>query len=168
MAWKRKILVVANVTAASDELLDALCDRAQTEPAAFTLIVPATTAGGGGVAAQAKLTAALERLRAAGLQVDGAIGDGDPTIAVTEAWDPRRYDEIIVSTLPSALSKWLQTDLPHRISKLTGAPVSHVESAPPRPVHETVAAKLPEKHGVMTPLNVLAWGGGGHDTHSTH
>jgi hypothetical protein len=133
MAWKRKILVVANVTAASDELLDALCDRAQTEPAAFTLIVPATTAGGGGVAAQAKLTAALERLRAAGLQVDGAIGDGDP-----------------------------------RISKLTGAPVSHVESAPPRPVHETVAAKLPEKHGVMTPLNVLAWGGGGHDTHSTH
>jgi hypothetical protein len=45
---------------------------------------------------------------------------------VSEAWDPAHYDEIIVSTLPTGVSRWLQVDLPHRIAKLTDAPVAHV------------------------------------------
>jgi hypothetical protein len=110
---------------------------------------------------------AVTRLRAAGLDADGGIGDGDPIIAVTEAWDPKRYDEILISTLPTALSKWLQADLPHRVERITGAPVTHVISAPPKPELETVRAREAEKRGVMTPLSVLGWGGAGPGGHGS-
>ena len=162
MAWKRNILVVANITATSDELLDALRERAAKEPTAFTLLVPATTSPGGRKAASENVTAAIERLRGDGLEAAGAVGDSDPVIAVTEAWDPKRFDEIIVSTLPTAMSKWLQTDLPHRIEKLTGAPVTHLVAMPRRREVETTAPKEHDNHGVFTPLTVLGWGGTGH------
>ncbi len=161
MAWKRTVLVVANVTATSDELLEALLARQGDAAARFTLIVPATPFGGGRAAAQGKLDEAVARLRGAGLEAEGAVGDSDPIVAVTEAWDPKRYDEILISTLPSALSKWLQTDLPHRVEKITGAPVVHIVSSPPKRPLETVTARPAEKRGVMTPLTVLGWGGGG-------
>jgi hypothetical protein len=164
MTWKRKILVVANVTATSDRLLEEMRACAAREPTAFTLIVPAT-APGGRTTAQETLTRATERFNEAGLEVDGSAGDVDPIIAVTEAWDPTRYDEIMISTLPSSLSRWLQADLPHRVEKLTGAPVKHIVSPPPQPAHHTVAAKPHEKQSVMSPLSVLTWGGAGHGTH---
>src|SRR5207253_2112330 len=81
-------------------------------------------------AAHEALSAACERLREAGLEAEGSVGDADPIVAVTEAWDPKRYDEIIVSTLPMRFSKWLHAGLPERIGKLTGAPVTHVISEP--------------------------------------
>jgi hypothetical protein len=159
MAWRKQVLVVANVTAASDELLAALRARGEREPSRFTLIVPATLLDGGRAAAQAKLGDALALLRDAELDVDGAIGDGDPIVAVTEAWDPKRYDEIVISTLPSGVSRWLQADLPHRVEKMTGAPVQHVISEPPKAAHATVEAPAREHKGVMSPLSVLGWGG---------
>ena len=159
MTWKKQVLVVANVTAASQELLAALRTRAEREASGFTLIVPATLLDGGRPSAQAKLGDALSMLRDAGLDVDGAIGDGDPIVAVTEAWDPKRYDEIVISTLPSGVSRWLKADLPHRVEKMTGAPVLHVISEPPKPAPTTVAAPPREHKGVMTPLSVLGWGG---------
>src|SRR5690349_18916997 len=156
MAWKRSVLVVANVTATSDELASALDKRSQRSPAGFTLVVPATPFGGGREAAQTTLEAALEQLRAAGLEVTGQIGDSDPLVAVSEAWDPKRFDEIIVSTLPMRFSKWLHAGLPERVAKLTGAPVTHVVSAPPKPVPQSAPAPEHEDHGVMAPLSVLA------------
>jgi sirohydrochlorin ferrochelatase len=159
MAWKKQVLVVANVTAASEELLSALQQRADQEAVAFTLIVPATPTGGGRTAAQEKVEDAVARLQAAGLEADGSVGDGDPMIAVTEAWDPKRYDEIVISTLPSSMSKWLQADLPHRVERVTGAPVQHIVSQPPKQEHATVAPPEHEKMGVITPLSVLGWGG---------
>jgi hypothetical protein len=158
MTWKKNVLVVANVTAASDELIDALKARAEHEPAAFKLIVPATKFGGGRAAAEEKLREACSRLGEAGLDAEGLVGDSDPIIAVTEAWDPRRYDEIIVSTLPLSSSKWLHAGLPERIAKVTGAPVSHVICHPPKPPVETVPAP-PHEEKLMGPLSVLGWGG---------
>jgi GABA permease len=161
MAWKKSVLVVANVTATSDELLDALEARAQREPATFTLIVPATPFGGGREAATAKLSEACERLRAAGLEARGSVGDADPLVAVIEAWDPKSFDEIVVSTLPMRLSKWMHAGLPERIAKLTGAPVTHLVSQPPRPAVETAPPPAHEDRGVvMGPLSVLSWGAG--------
>jgi hypothetical protein len=58
------------------------------------------------------------------------IGDPDPMIAFEREWQRRRYDEIIVSTLPRYLSKWLHVDLPHRIRKAADVPVTHVIGAP--------------------------------------
>jgi hypothetical protein len=160
MAWKTSILVVANVTATSDELLDTLRARAQREATRFTLIVPATPFGGGRAAATEKLFDAIEQLRGAGLEIEGSVGNPDPCVAVTEAWDPKSYDEIIVSTLPMKMSKWLHAGLPERIAKITGAPVTHLVSEPPKPAIETVPAPAREDRGVMMgPLSVLAWGG---------
>lgn len=156
VAWKKNILVVANVTATSDELLRALRQQGQAGACAFTLIVPATPFGGGRQAAQEMLATALERLREAGLSAGGSVGDGDPLVAVTEAWDPRRYDEIIVSTLPMRFSKWLHAGLPERIGRVTGAPVTHVISEPRHEI-EVEPAPSHEKEP-MGPLSVLAWG----------
>jgi hypothetical protein len=78
-------------------------------------------------------------MRAAGLEVDGSLARGaDPLSAVHEAWDPAKYDEIVVCTLPTGVSKWLQVDLPHRVAKLTDAPVTHVVAGERKPVHVAV------------------------------
>jgi hypothetical protein len=157
---RKNVLVVANVTAVSDELLEALQAIAGMHPAAFTLIAPASPSWGQAEADRERLATALERLQAAGLDVDGRMGDSDPIVAVSEAWDPRRYDEIVVSTLPMPVSKWLHAGLPERISDLTGALVMHVISRP-RPRIEPVPMP-PHEKSALGPLSVLGWG------HSEH
>ena len=141
MAWKTKVLVVANRTADSDELLEALRKRSSSGgPVAFTLLVPATPQGLAGAtdmrsgreAARQQLDAAVTRLRDAGLEVDGVVGDPDPCAAVKDTWDPAEFDEIVVSTLPTHTSKWLQLDLPHRVGRMTGVPVRHVVASEKR------------------------------------
>src|SRR6516164_9179507 len=154
MTWKRSFLVVANVTATSGELLEALKARA---PARYTLIIPATPFGGGREAAEAKLAEALEDLRAAGLEAEGSVGNADPILAVTDVWDPKKYDEIIVSTLPMRFSKWLHAGLPERIGRLTDAPVTHVVSEPPKPEPALEPPPAPRDRS-MGPLTVLSWG----------
>ncbi len=154
MTWKRSFLVVANVTATSDELIEALKARA---PASFTLIIPATPSGGGREAAMAKLEEAVGQLKAAGLEAEGSVGNADPILAVTDVWDPKRYDEIIVSTLPMRFSKWLHAGLPERIGKLTDAPVTHIVSQPPKPEPEVAPPPAHPDNG-MGPLSVLGWG----------
>jgi hypothetical protein len=125
-----RLLVVANRTAGSPELWDALCEYASRGPIAITLIVPATwevvDPHGGRQTAERNLAAALKRLRAAGMEAEGAIGDPDPIVAVREIWDPALFDEIIVSTLPVSVSRWLKLDLPRRVARLTGRKVTHV------------------------------------------
>jgi hypothetical protein len=134
MAWQTRALVIANRTADSDQLLEALEERARSGPVAFTLLVPAGSAGR--EQARARLEAACERIRAAGLEVEGSLAhDSDPLGAVHEAWDPAKYDEIVVCTLPTGASKWLQVDLPHRVAKITDAPVTHVVAGERNPVH---------------------------------
>jgi hypothetical protein len=157
MAWKFSVLVVANVTAGSDELLQALRKRAQDGSAAFRLLVPATGHGRGGrEGARARLDAALEKLRGAGLEVDGEVGDADPIAAVHDVWDPKLYDEIVISTLPTGASRWLQVDLPHRVEKITGVQVSHVVAEEPRkePRVEHVEHEH-ESYGMLSPLAAL-------------
>ena len=127
------VLVVANRTADSPELLDALRARAERDPVRFTLLAPAST---GREATERQLESALKKMRAAGLEVEGRVGDRDPTSAVDDVWDPGEFDEVIVSTLPAQTSKWLSINLPQRVAKLTDALVTHVvasETAGPKP-----------------------------------
>jgi hypothetical protein len=151
---RKTVLVVANVTAASPELEAALVAVAGGRPTSFTLLVPATRDGGD----EARLDEALGRLRAAGLEIDGRVADSDPIIAISEAWDPRRHDEIIVSTLPTHVSKWLNAGLPKRVADLTGALVTHVVAAP-RPAAVPAPAPPPREKHPLGPLSVLGWGG---------
>ncbi|HKP22126.1 MAG TPA: hypothetical protein VJT68_11440 [Thermoleophilaceae bacterium] len=153
MAWEFSLLVVANVTAESDELIDCLRDRAAQGACRFTLVMPATGHG-----ARERLDAALERMRAAGLDnVEGKVGDPDPVVAVMDIWDPMKFDEVIVSTLPTGSSRWLGLDLPHRLEKLTSVPVRHVVSKPQR--EAVPVGPPPEKPkrmgGVLTALGAL-------------
>ena len=160
MAWEFNVLVVANVTADSPELIEALSERAARDRCRFTLLVPRPAGGSAGrEAAQKRLAAALERLRAEGLVVDGVVGDHDPIAAVHEAWDPLRHDEVIVSTLPTGASKWLQVDLPHRVERITDVPVKHVVAQPPRPEPPARPRAEPERHGLLSPL-AAAFGAG--------
>jgi hypothetical protein len=131
-----RVLVVANRTAASDELAGALRERADRGPAVFHLVVPSTPRGfdwaanmyNGGVAAELDLGGALDRLREAGIEVDGEVGFPDPLAAVQDAANAADYDEVIVSTLPRHLSRWLKVDLPRKVAHATGLPVTHVET----------------------------------------
>jgi hypothetical protein len=157
MAWKTSVLVVANVTAASDELVEALCERHRQGACEFTLLLPAT--GGDAAGARQVLGQALERMHEEGLEVSGVVGDPDPVVAVHEAWDPRRFDDIVISTLPTGASRWLQIDLPHRIERMTDTPVHHVVSRPPTAPHPTSPPPpKPEHLGLLTPLEALGWG----------
>jgi len=134
MSEKSRVLVVANRTAASDELLNALVQRVERGPAEFFLVVPATPRGAswmtdmnaGSVAAEESLQAALARWQEAGLECMGRTGDADPLAAAADAVNDGEFDEVIVSTLPKHVSKWLHLDLPHKVAHAVGLPMQHV------------------------------------------
>jgi len=68
----------------------------------------------------------LDRLRGVGATVDGTVGDPDPMKAIQELVSRRSFDEIIVSTLPSGVSRWLHQDLPHKVERKFHLPVTVV------------------------------------------
>ncbi len=154
------VLVVATVTAASDDLLAALGERVRRSsvPVDFTLVMPAS----GPEPAEAmvpRLQSALERWSAAGLKAEGVIGDADPVQAVAEVCKPGRFDEVIVSTLPGQTSRWLRWDVPYRIGALTDLPVTHVVAlSMVKPTHH--GAPLPRREKApLGMLNVMAYRG---------
>ena len=135
MADRALVLVVANRTAESPELLTALQERAARGPCAFTLLVPQTPHGlawaadpdAGQDEAQEHRQAFIEELREEGIDLaDAKVGDGDPLAAIQDECNFHDYDEVIVSTLPLKLSKWLRVDLPRKARAATGLPVTHV------------------------------------------
>ena len=135
MADKARILVVANRTAESPELLEALKARAGEGECEFTLLVPATPHGiawaadmsAGQEEAGQHRQAFVDELREEGIPLEDAkVGDGDPLAAVQDECNAADYDEVIVSTLPLHLSKWLHLDFPSKARAATGLPVTHV------------------------------------------
>jgi hypothetical protein len=136
-----KLLVVANRTADSDELHAALRERLARGPIDVTLLAPAawevTDPHGGTESARRRLKAAMTRLSADGITVRGVVGDADPVLAVERIWDADRFDEVIVSTLPVHLSRWLGIDLPRRVERITGRSVRHVIATAQAAVVET-------------------------------
>jgi hypothetical protein len=133
MPFRTHLLVVANHTVDSPDLLAALEERAGQGPIHVTMLAPVLWSER--EEASARLDEACEGLRALEIPSEGVLGDADPVVAVQEVWDPGRFDEIIVSTYSTGASRWMQIDLPHRVAKLTDCTVRHVESHPvPAPV----------------------------------
>lgn len=143
----RRYLVVANKTLQGDGLVRAIVRCAEAGPSEFFIVVPATPVLEMWVEAvalpycgvpyevnsleharelaEARLAEATAQLRAAGASVDGRVGHRDPVQAVESALRTGTFDEIIISTLPHRISKWLHQDLPHRLEQF-GLPVTHV------------------------------------------
>jgi hypothetical protein len=132
-----RVLLVANRTAATDGLRDAVRTRAQRGPVTFHLVVPANPHGlhklvdpqdGDEGEAEHVLAEALPFLsEAAGTPVTGHVGDHEPLMAIQDAINLASYDELIISTLPRRLSRWLHLDLVSKAGDL-GLPVTHVEA----------------------------------------
>jgi hypothetical protein len=132
-----KILVVANRTADSPDLIAALRGRAAEEPVSYTLLVPAVPHGlawaadmksGWSEAAQ-RADRAGTRIRQAGLELEEVIvGDPDPFAAVGDVLHAREFDEVLVSTLPRTISRWLAMGLPARLRRTVDLPVTEVDA----------------------------------------
>jgi hypothetical protein len=148
----RRILVVANQTLGGEGLASVVRARIAQEVCEFFLVVPATvpprdfgtnfgstfvaagatglpTYDSGRTAAAWRLDSGLHWLRDFGACIDGEVGPEDPVQAVAECLAVAHYDEIIVSTLPSGLSRWLRQDLPHRLERRFKVPVTTVTAA---------------------------------------
>ncbi len=135
MSSSARVLVVANRTAATPALVAAVRDRAAAGPATFTLLVPRTAHGLQKILdpddqpddeARAVLELAIPLLEeAAGSPVEGIIGDPEPLAAIQDAVNVRGFDEIILSTLPARVSRWLHLDLPRKAAGL-GLPVTTI------------------------------------------
>jgi hypothetical protein len=131
------ILIVANKTAATPELLAAVRKRAALGPAEFHLVVPHSAHRDWHMLhvgrrekvdeAEAILDEALPLLEdAAGGPVSGSVSiREDPMDAVEETLWSGYYEEIILSTHVNHLSERLHTDLPHRVEHL-GLPLTTV------------------------------------------
>jgi len=130
-----RVLVVAYRTAATPALLDAVRERAARGNAQFTLLVPNPAHGLHKVIdpedqtqseAEAVVELAVPLLeQAAGGRVESIIGVSEPLAAIQDAINLHGFDEIIISTLPTRVSRWLKLDLPSKLNGL-GLPVTTV------------------------------------------
>ncbi len=136
-----RVLIVANRTAATPALIDAVRERAARGPCDFTLLVPQLIAeeAFGEDEARKTIELAIPLLQeAADDEVPAIIGTSDAMLAVERVLVHEHYDEVIVSTLPERVSHWLKRDLPTRIERL-GLPVTVVRARSARePLHPPI------------------------------
>jgi hypothetical protein len=139
----RSYLIVVNQTFTSPTLAEAIADRMRQGEATFHVVVPATPIGHGltwdeqeaFAAAEARLAKILERLRGIGAQATGEVGSKDPVAAVEDAMRSRTVDEVILSTLPAGISRWLGQDVPSRLRGSITVPLT-VVTAPREPARQ--------------------------------
>lgn len=121
------VLVIANQTVVSDELLDRIRKRAAQSPASFLIVAPQSDDEEHSDADR-RLRRALSVLRGEGIDAHGQVVHPDPYTAARQAVNDERVDELIVSTFPGERSGWLRRDLVERLRKDTKLPVEHVIS----------------------------------------
>jgi hypothetical protein len=126
-------LVVANRTAASAPLNEALKEKAAGDDRhLFIVVVPQE--GGSGLharRARARLSQVIDRLRNDGMLAAGMIADPDPYAATMNALQLFRVDDVVISTLPATRSGWMRADLIERVRRASGKPVDHVAAEAP-------------------------------------
>jgi hypothetical protein len=130
----RTHLIVANQTLLGDALRSEVVRRLEAGPARFHVVVPATPVVGrftwdeetAFAAARDRLDAGIQWLISLGAEADGEVGDRDPVQAVRDAIRRTAADEIVLSTLPAGLSRWLGQDVPSRLRDAVSVPLTVV------------------------------------------
>jgi len=132
---EHRILVVANETLGGQELLTEVRGRAGDRQSQILVVCPALNSpirhwasdeDQARAAAQARLDASLGAMRAAGLQVEGEIGDGDPIQAIEDAVRTFQPDELVISTHPEGRSHWLERGVVEKARERFAIPITHV------------------------------------------
>jgi hypothetical protein len=148
MSAVTRILIVANQTIGGDALSKAVSERCAAGACSFHLLVPVppsatSTIAAGLAAAEAaaaaifevpdqrsvaadRLAAGLAWLASLGATATGEVGSTDAVASVAAVASRQEFDEVIVSTLPSRVSRWLKQDLPSRVAKTVAVPVTTV------------------------------------------
>ena len=122
-------LVLANQTAAGGELVQHLEKLAAEAPRRFIVVVPQGSGDGRAVrAARERLGQLLESLRSDKIVAAGMIGDPDPYTAAMNALQYFHISEVVISTLPSNRSAWVEKGLIEKIERESGKSVQHVEA----------------------------------------
>ena len=152
MSEPRRILVLANETAAGKSLVDKLKERAEQGPIEVTVIAPQNAPRAGFIVydesrrscAERRLRRALTMLEGADIPAEGEVVDPDPLQSLRDALYQYRPDEVIISTHPELKSRWLRGNLIDQARKAAGeTPVEHIVvdlSAPRERAHVLVVA----------------------------
>jgi hypothetical protein len=122
-----RILVVANETLDSARLLEEVTRKIAAaggpDECAVHLVVPAHhgrgtwTEGGAKAEAQFHLDDAMIVFKELGAEVTGEVGDPSPVLAVSDAMIAQHHDEIVISTLPAGVSRWMKQDAISRLRR---------------------------------------------------
>src|SRR5688572_5150538 len=129
----RRYLIVAHRTLCGEHLIEKVKECRAAGESEFHLVVPVQhpkdhpwSDGEVEHAARLVLDEAVARFADEGIAVTGEVGDANPVEAIAAVLRRDRFDEIILSTLPRSLSKWLKTDVLHRVERQFTLPVTHV------------------------------------------
>lgn len=135
-------LVVATQTVHSPDLVSRLKERARKSRHRYTFICPPS----GEVSREqicANLAATLAEVYREDVDATGQPMSPEPLVAIKNALEHYRIDDILISTLKGQQSKWLEDGLVERVEALTEKPVEHIESAvgkPSKPTPQLVGA----------------------------
>jgi GABA permease len=130
-----RILVVANETLEGQRLHEEIVRMADGAAEDVLVVCPALNSqlrtwvsdeDGARDAAQLRLDSTLDSLRAAGVNVRGEIGDGDPLQALEDALRSFAADQIVISTHAEGRSNWLERGVVEAARARFDVPVTHV------------------------------------------
>jgi hypothetical protein len=132
---EKRILVIANETVGGRTLREIIRERSEGVHEEVLVVCPALNSplrtwtsdeDGARAAAQERLDASLSRLREAGINARGQVGDGDPLQAIEDALRTFGADEVILSTHPEGRSNWLERGVVDGARERYAVPITHV------------------------------------------
>jgi hypothetical protein len=132
---ERRILVIANETVGGAPLLDEIRKHSEGVAEHVLVVSPALNSqlrhwasdeDGARAEAQTRLERSLARLREAGVEAKGEVGDSDPLQAMEDALRTFGPDEIIISTHPEGRSNWLERGVVSAARERFAVPITHV------------------------------------------
>ena len=130
-------LVVATKTVAAPDLVNRMKDRASIRPHRFTIVCPRAEDVSEAQVAR-DLASTLAELYRSDIDATGQPMSPDPFLAVKNAIEHYRIDDILISTFAGERSQWLEDNLIGRVRDITEKSVEHIEVG--RPATAVVAA----------------------------